>query len=151
VVICNVALVSCCFICMLNHYWSRTFAGGLIFWNWESNWICREVLYGPQIEKKTSKQFREFITRYMSNTPAPSMSNLTYAVQNANETLYRTPHVILPILTNVFSTNSNMQMQLGPKMQTSTPIYSTFAQTCEYTRSRSHEYTNINNKPTYVV
>jgi hypothetical protein len=34
----------------------------------------------------------------MSNTPPPSMSNLTYAVQNANETLYGPPHVIPPIV-----------------------------------------------------
>jgi hypothetical protein len=64
----------------------------------------------------------------MSNTPPPSMSNLTYAVQNANETLYGPPHVIPPMFTNVSPTNSNMQMQLGPQMQTSTPIHSTFAQ-----------------------
>ena len=64
----------------------------------------------------------------MSNTPPPSMSNLTYAVQNANETLYGPPHVIPPIFTNVSPTNSNMQMQLGPQIQTSTPIHSTFEQ-----------------------
>jgi hypothetical protein len=49
---------------------------------------------------------------------SPSMSNLTYAVQNANETLYGPPHVIPPMFTNVSPTNSNMQMQLGPQMQT---------------------------------
>jgi hypothetical protein len=52
----------------------------------------------------------------MSNTPPPSMSNLTYAVKNANETLYGPPHVIPPMFTNVSPTNSNMQMQLGPQM-----------------------------------
>ena len=92
----------------------------------------------------------------MSNTPPPSMSNLTYAVQNANETLYGPPHVIPPMFTNVSPTNSNMQMQLGPQMQTSTPIHSTFAvertaHTCEWTRSRTHEYTNNNNKSRYGV
>ena len=65
----------------------------------------------------------------MSNTPPPAMSNLTYAVQNANKILYGTPHVIPPIFSNVSPTNSNMQIQLGPQMQTSTtPIHSTFAQ-----------------------
>jgi hypothetical protein len=32
------------------------------------------------------------------------------------------------MFTNVSPTNSNMEMQLGPQMQTSTPIHSTFAQ-----------------------
>ena len=42
--------------------------------------------------------------------------------------LYEPPHVIPPIFTNVSPSNSNMQMQLGPHMQTSTPKHSTFAQ-----------------------
>ena len=55
----------------------------------------------------------------MSSTPQTQMSNITYAVQNANETLYG-PH---SLLTNGSPPVSNKQnVQLGAHMHTSTPI-----------------------------
>ena len=92
----------------------------------------------------------------MSNTPPPSMSNLTYAVQNANETLWATtcnPSYVYKCVSNKFkhgnatrTTNAN----IDPNTQHFCTVERT-AHTCEWTRSRTHEYTNNNNKSRYGV
>lgn len=59
----------------------------------------------------------------MSSTPPFHTSNLTYAIRNANDTIYEP----LPYLQSASPLNSNTQMplpnQLGPHTHTSTPIH----------------------------
>lgn len=71
-----------------------------------------------------SSQSGSFIN--MSNTPQQQMGNLTFAIQNANDTLYGPP----PYLQSASPINPNFQgmqqNQLGPNCQSSTPIQSNF-------------------------
>lgn len=65
----------------------------------------------------------------MSSTPPFHTSNLTYAIRNANDTIYGPP----PYLQSASPLNSNTQMplpnQLGPHTHTSTPIHYNTMQT----------------------
>lgn len=72
-------------------------------------------------KRMNSSQSRSLIN--MSNTPQAQMSNLTFAIQNANDTLYGPSpylHSASPIDPNLQGMQLN---QLGPHCQSSTPIH----------------------------
>lgn len=86
--------------------------------SWHHSDIC---FMGGRRNKRRRQDSSVSASYIMSSTPT---NNMTYnALRNANETLYGP----VPFIPNVSPPNMNIQPQLGPQMQTSTPIHTNYS------------------------